>query len=152
MYPSFLELISHFWFCSRRVITPIVVRKCILPFIVWSVGPNCISTMLNVGFAYPKNFVHSSLPSEGCNPGMYRATNGTCLFCPANSYSTRPELSVCPCFAGYYRAAGDPPEMGCTRKSCTGVCLQETSNISLFITSCLYLNLSIVFSLTIYAF
>ena len=55
-------------------------------------------------------------PSEGCDPGMYRATNSTCLPCPANSNSTQSGLSECPCFEGYYRTAGEPPEMGCTRK------------------------------------
>ena len=55
-------------------------------------------------------------PSEGCDPGMYLATNDTCLPCPANSNSTQSRAFVCPCFEGYYRAAGDPPEMGCTRK------------------------------------
>ena len=55
-------------------------------------------------------------PSEVCDAGMYE-TGGTCLPCPANSNSTQPRLSVCPCFEGYYRAAGELPEMECTRKS-----------------------------------
>ena len=55
-------------------------------------------------------------PSEGCDPGMYLATNDTCLPCPANSNSTQSGASVCPCFEGYYRAAGESPEMGCARK------------------------------------
>ena len=56
------------------------------------------------------------LSSEGCDPGMYLDTNDTCLPCPANSNSTQSGAFVCPCFEGYYRAAGDPPEMECTRK------------------------------------
>ena len=36
---------------------------------------------------------------------------------------------MCPCFEGYYRAAGDQPEMGCTRKSCTGVLLLAASSV-----------------------
>ena len=55
--------------------------------------------------------------SEGCDPGMYLAVDDTCLPCPANSNSTQSGASVCPCFEGYYRAAEDPPEMECTRKS-----------------------------------
>ena len=56
------------------------------------------------------------LSSEGCDPGMYLATNDCCLPYPANSNSTQSGASVCPCFEGYYRAAEDPPEMECTRK------------------------------------
>ena len=55
--------------------------------------------------------------TEGCDPGMYLATNDTCLPCPANSNSTQSGASECPCFEGYYRAAGKPPEMACTSKS-----------------------------------
>jgi len=29
------------------------------------------------------------------------------------------EVSKCPCFAGYFRAVGEPPERECTRK-CDG--------------------------------
>ena len=54
-------------------------------------------------------FTSVFLPSEGCDPGMYP--------CPANSNSTQSGAPVCPCFEGYYRADGDPPEMECTRKS-----------------------------------
>ena len=60
---------------------------------------------------------------------MYLAMDDTCLPCPANSNSTQSGLSVCPCFEGYYRADGEPPEMECTRKSCTGVCLLAASNL-----------------------
>ena len=67
-----------------------------------------------------------SLPYVACNAGTY-ATGGTCLPCPANSNSTQSGLSVCPCFEGYYRAAEDPPEMGCTRKSCDRVLLHVLS-------------------------
>ena len=63
-------------------------------------------------------FVISFFPStEGCDPGMYLAMDDTCLPCPANSNSTQSGASVCPCFEGYYRAAGEPAEMECTRKS-----------------------------------
>ena len=55
--------------------------------------------------------------SEGCDPGMYLAVDETCFPCPANSNSTQSGASVCPCFEGYYRAAREPPEMECTRKS-----------------------------------
>ena len=55
-------------------------------------------------------------PSAACDAGTY-GIGGTCLPCPANSNSTQSGTSVCPCFEGYYRAAGDPPEMECTRKS-----------------------------------
>ena len=48
---------------------------------------------------------------------MYLAVDDTCLPCPANSNSTQSGESVCPCFEGYYRAAREPPEMACTRKS-----------------------------------
>ena len=51
---------------------------------------------------------------------MYLAVDDTCLPCPANSNSTERGESVCPCFEGYYRAAGELPEMECTRKSCAG--------------------------------
>ena len=66
-------------------------------------------------------FFMSPFPSEGCDPGMYLAVDETCLPCPANSNSTQRGESVCPCFAGYFRAAGDPPEMECTRKSCARI-------------------------------
>ena len=59
----------------------------------------------------------ASSTTEGCDPGTYQAATDTCLPCPANSNSTHPGLLVCPCFEGYYRAAGKPPEMECTRKS-----------------------------------
>ena len=55
-------------------------------------------------------------PSAACGAGTYE-TDGTCLPCPANSNSTQPRLSECTCFEGNYRAAEDPPEMACTRKS-----------------------------------
>jgi len=63
-------------------------------------------------------FTTSSLPppSKGCNSGMYLSVNITCLPCPANSNSTQHGLSECPCFAGYFRADGEPPERECTRK------------------------------------
>jgi len=70
------------------------------------------------------------LSREGCDPGKYLTTNDTCLPCPANSNSTQSGESVCPCFEGYYRAAGEPPEIGCTRKSCAGVCLLGIYGIS----------------------
>ena len=70
----------------------------------------CLSTFLTDLFT-------SSSPPEGCDPGMYLAVDDTCLPCPANSNSTQHGASVCPCFEGYYRAAGEPPEMNCTRKS-----------------------------------
>ena len=57
-----------------------------------------------------------SPPSAACDAGTY-GTGGSCLPCPANSNSTQSGTSVCPCFEGYYRAAGDPPEMECTCKS-----------------------------------
>ena len=55
--------------------------------------------------------------SEGCDPGMYLALDETCVPCPPNSNSTQSGAFVCPCFEGYYRAAREPPEMECTRKS-----------------------------------
>ena len=62
-------------------------------------------------------FTASSLPpSKGCNSGMYLSINITCLPCPANSNSTQRGLSECPCFAGYFRADGEPPERERTRK------------------------------------
>ena len=57
------------------------------------------------------------LSREGCDPGMYLTTTDTCLPCPANSNSTQSGVTVCPCFEGYYRAAREPLEIGCTRKS-----------------------------------
>ena len=71
----------------------------------------CLSTCLQCTHCF------ISLPSsKGCDPGMYLATNDTCLPCPVNSNATQPGLLVCPCFEGYYRAAEDPPQMKCTRK------------------------------------
>ena len=55
-----------------------------------------------------------------CDAGTY-GRGGTCLPCPANSNSTQSGESVCPCFERYYRAAGEPPEMACTRKSFVAV-------------------------------
>jgi len=52
----------------------------------------------------------------GCEAGMYLSINVTCLPCPANSNSTQRGLSECPCFEGYFRADGEPPERECTRK------------------------------------
>ena len=61
-------------------------------------------------------FTALSLPSAVCGVGMYE-TGGTCLPCPANSNNTQPRSSECACFEGYYKAAGEPPEMECSRKS-----------------------------------
>ena len=86
-----------------------------------------IEQLISVGWGFlmfPMWSVYLSLrlvyifpTSEGCDPGTYLATNDTCLPCPANSNSTQSGAFVCPCFEGYYRAAGEPPEMECTRKS-----------------------------------
>ena len=67
---------------------------------------------LSLSLSFTSPFPHSA----ACGAGTYE-TEGTCLPCPANSNSTQPRLSKCPCFEGYYRAAGEPPEMACTRKS-----------------------------------
>ena len=88
-------------------------------------GRSCVGMLSVCLSAFLSDFVDVFTPlfppSEGCDPGMYLATNDTCLPCPANSNSTERGESVCPCFEGYYRAAGDPPEMNCTRKSCVVV-------------------------------
>ena len=73
----------------------------------------CLSVCL---LASVSTFFISLLSNEGCDPGMYLATNGTCLSCPANSNSTQRGASLCSCFEGYYRSAREPPEMECTRK------------------------------------
>ena len=65
--------------------------------------------------------------SAACGAGTYEM-DGTCLPCPANSNSTQPRLSVCPCFEGYYRAAGEPPEMECARKSCARIAVPKISS------------------------
>ena len=60
---------------------------------------------------------------------MYLAVDETCLPCPANSNSTQSGEPVCPCFEGYYRAAEDPPEMACTRKSHVVVLESRTCSV-----------------------
>ena len=108
----------------------------------------CMSVCLSTHAFVFANLLHFSLSRKGCDPGMYLPVDDTCLPCPANSNSTQSGESVCPCFEGYYRAAGEPPEMECTRKSCAGVCLLGVYGISLFITYCLHLTIvSVVFSL-----
>ena len=90
----------------------------------------CLSFCLSTHAFVFGSLLHSSLSCEGCDPGMYLTTNDTCLPCTANSNSTQSGAFVCPCFEGYYRAAGEPPEIGCTRKSCAGVCLLGVYGIS----------------------
>ena len=60
---------------------------------------------------------------------MYLAVDETCLPCPANSNSTQSGASLCPCFEGYYRAVGEPPEMACTRKSHVVVLESRTCSV-----------------------
>ena len=127
-------------------LTALCVRVCML-----SVHPSvcqfvCLSVCLSTHAFVFANLLHFSLSHKGCDPGMYLATNGTCLPCPANSNSTQHGASVCPCFKGYYRAAGEPPEIGCTRKSCGGVYLLALCGISLFITYCLHLTKCSIFT------
>ena len=82
-------------------------------------GRSCVGTLLFVCLSFLSfRLYFTSLfpPSAVCDAGMY-VTGGTCFPCPANSNSTQPRLSECACVEGYYRAAGEPPEMECTRKS-----------------------------------
>ena len=93
-------------------------------------GRSCVGMLSVYLSAFLSDLFTLLFPSsKGCDPGMYLAANDTCLPCLANSNSTQSGASVCPCFEGYYRAIGDPPEMGCTRKSCTGVCMLAASNV-----------------------
>ena len=102
-------------------------------------GRSCVSTFsvclsafsLSLTSAFPFSYLLSSLfnitPSAACGAGTYE-TDGTCLPCPGNSNSTQPRLSECTCFEGYYRAAGEPPEMSCTRKSCARIAVPKLSS------------------------
>ena len=121
-------------------LTALCVRVCMLSVHLSVHLSVCLSVCLSTHAFVFASLLHSSLSHKGCDPGMYLTTNETCLPCPANSNSTQSGESVCPCFEGYYRAAREPPEIGCTRKSCAGVCLLGVCGISLFITYCLHLT------------
>ena len=55
-----------------------------------------------------------------CPAGTYRSRSDpadSCLPCPANTVRTGVAVASCPCFAGYFRAPEDGPEVACSRKS-----------------------------------
>ena len=81
-----------------------------------------------------------------CPAETYRSLSdpaSSCLPCPANTIASGVAVAVCPCIAGFFRAAQENPSVGCTRKSHHPCCyyinivsLQKQAHTPLIISCC----------------